>query len=130
LFSEPKVRVLDYSSSVKLLEAVDERGKSLVPEETEDNPGQIDVFGNAREEGSSSRWEADAVLHHPKGSGSRIAKLRGEARLVVQTRSAAIELPLAGARNLTKTIGGLRMLVKSADASRVDLTVYRDGRSD
>jgi hypothetical protein len=39
-------------------------------------------------------------------------------------------MPLAAARNVTRTLDGVRVTVKSADASRAELSVSRDGRSD
>jgi hypothetical protein len=130
VFAEPKLKVLDFSQTIRLDEALDERGNSLVPPE---DPNALafnaEVFGS-HGEGHTSRWEVGATLHHPKGMGSRIARLRGATTLMVETRSAALDVPLAGARGATRTLGGLRVTVKSADARQAELTVFRDGRGD
>jgi hypothetical protein len=133
VFAEPKLRVLDYSGTLTLLEALDELGNSLVPP-PDDNGGpgaaNVEVFGNQRD-GNTSRWEVGATLHYPKAAGKRITRLRATTALQVQTRSASLDVPIAGAKNLTRTLdGGLRVTVKSLDASRCELAVHRDGRSD
>ena len=131
VFAEPKLKVLDYSASLRVEEAVDEKGNSLVPPGDPDGvAANVDVFGS-HAEGHTSRWEVGATLHHPKGMGARIARLRAATTLVVATRSATLELPLAGgARNVTRTVGPLRVTAKSVDAGRAELSVHRDGRTD
>jgi hypothetical protein len=130
VFAEPKLKVLDFSQTIRLDEALDERGNSLVPtEEPNALAANADVFGG-HAEGHTSRWEVGATLHHPKGMGTRIARLRGATTLMVETQSAALDVPLASARGLTRTLGALRVAVKSADARQAELTVFRDGRGD
>jgi hypothetical protein len=128
-FAEPKLRVLDYSATLRLEEVVDEKGNSLIPPEDNNVPANVDVFGNTRE-GSTSHWEIGATLHHPKGAGKRIVKFRASTALQVQTRAAVLELPIAASKNVARTVGGLRLTVKNLDSARCDMTVYRDGRSD
>jgi hypothetical protein len=129
VFAEPKLRVLDYSATLRLEEVVDEKGNSLIPPADNNLPANVDVFGNTRE-GSTSHWEIGATLHHPKGAGKKIVKFRASTALQVQTRAAVLELPLAGSKNVARSVGGLRLTVKTLDPSRCDMTVYRDGRSD
>lgn len=129
-FAEPKLKVMDYSGAIKLEEVVDDRGNSLIP--TVDNnavAANVDVFGNTRE-GNTSHWEIGATLHYPKGVGTRIARFRASTALQVRTRSAVLDMPVAGARNAARTVGGLRIIVKALDANRCDLSVFRDGRND
>ncbi|MDB5323730.1 MAG: hypothetical protein JWN40_5361 [Phycisphaerales bacterium] len=128
-FAEPKLRVLDYSATLRLEEVVDEKGNSLIPPTDNNVPANVDVFGNIRE-GTTSHWEIGATLHHPKGAGKRIVRFKGSTALQVQTRAAVMELPVAGAKNVSRTVGGLRLTVKSLDTARCDMVVYRDGRSD
>jgi hypothetical protein len=128
-FAEPKLRVLDYSSVLKLLEVVDEKGNSLIPPPDRNAPANVDVFGNSRE-GYTSHWEIGASLHHPKGCGKKIAKFRASTTLLVQTASAALELPLTGSNEVTRNVGPLRVTVAHLDSNRCELTVYRDGRDD
>lgn len=130
VFAEPKLKVLDYSGTIKLREIADDLGNSLIPQ-----PGDgaiaanVDVFGNLRE-GTASRWEIGASLHYPKHPGTKIVVLKGSTALQVQTKSATLDLPLAGARNSKHTVGGIRMVVNAVDSNRLDLTIFRDGRTD
>jgi hypothetical protein len=130
VFAEPKLKVLDFSQTIRLDEALDERGNSLVPPE---DPSALavnaEVFGS-HGEGSTSRWEVGATLHHPKGMGTRIARLRGATTLMVETRSATLDVPLASAQGASRTLGAVRLTVKSADPKQLELTVFRDGRTD
>lgn len=128
-FAEPKLKVLDYSSALKLLEVVDERGHSLIPPADRNVQANADVFGNARE-GYTSHWEIGASLHHPKDSGSRIVRFKASTTLVVQTASATLEVPVTGSNEVTRNVGPLRVTVAHLDPTRCDLTVYRDGRDD
>jgi hypothetical protein len=125
VYAEPKLRVLDFSSSVKLDDVMDDLGHSLIPEDE----ANVDAYGNIRNP-STTHWEIGATLHHPKGTGTRIVKFRGQTKLLVQTRAGLLEVPLAGARNLFKTIEGVRVTVKEADAGHATLLVHRDGRTD
>ncbi len=130
VYAEPKLRVLDYSGALRLEEVVDERGNSLIPPADADAAGaNADAFGNLSD-GATSRWEVGATLHHPKGAGRRIARLRATTTLHVQARAATLEAPVAGGRNVQRTLDGLRVAVKHLDASRAEMTIHRDGRSD
>jgi hypothetical protein len=130
VFAEPKLRVLDYSQSLRLIEAVDERGNSLVPPEDPDGlASNADVFGNPRE-GYTSRWDVGATLHHPKGTGKQIKRLRASTTVLVETRAAVLDVPLSTARNTTHTVGGVRVAVRNVDSSRAELSIFRDGRTD
>jgi hypothetical protein len=71
-----------------------------------------------------------ATLHHPKGIGKQVKRLRASTTVLVETRSAVLDVPLTSARNATRTVGGVRVAVKSVDSSRAELSVFRDGRSD
>jgi hypothetical protein len=129
VYAEPKLRVLDYSGTLTLDEAVDEKGNSLIPPPEDGVNANVEVFGNQRD-GTTSRWEVGATLHYPKGTGRKIARLRGSTALHVQTKSATLEVPIAGAKNVTRVLDGVRVGVKHLDATRCDLVVHRDGRSD
>src|SRR5258706_5365739 len=128
-FAEPKLRVLDYSATLRLEEVVDEKGNSLIPPADNNAPANVDVFGNIRE-GSTSHWEVGATLHHPKGAGKRIVRFKASTAVQVQTRAAVLDLPVAASKNVSRTVGGLRVTVKNLDNARREMTVYRDGRSD
>jgi hypothetical protein len=130
VFAEPKLKVMDYSTVLRLDEVTDDKGNSLIPPPDNDAvPANVDVFGNTRD-GNTSHWELGATLHYPKGAGTTITRFRASATAQVQTRSAMLDLPLASAKNATRNVGGLRVTVRNVDPNRCELSVYRDGRSD
>lgn len=131
IFAEPKLRVLDYSGSLRLDEVVDVHGNSLIPPDDGDLASNVDVFGNGRGSNTSS-WEVGATLRYPKGAGNnnRIARFRASTTLIVQTQSATLELPLPSPKHVNRTVDGLRVTVKNLDAGRCDLTIHRDGRNE
>jgi hypothetical protein len=129
VFAEPKLKVLDFSSSVHVDKVTDDRGNSLLPPANADLAANVDVFGNAHEAGTSN-WEVGATLHQPKGAGTTIVQFKGRTALLVQTDSAVLEVPVSKAKNAAQSVGGLRITVKSVDASRAELSVVRDGRED
>jgi hypothetical protein len=129
-FAEPKLRVLDYSEVVRLVEAVDDKGNSLIPPPDANGvTPNIDVFGN-HHEGNPGRWNLGATLHYPKGAGTRIARLRASAAVVVQTRAAVLDVPIAEAASFSRTLAGLRVQRRSVDSGKCELSVFRDGRDD
>jgi hypothetical protein len=130
VFAEPKLKVLDFSDVLKLEEAVDDKGNSLIPPDANDLAANADTFGNGRD-APTSRWGVSAGLHYPKNPGATITRLRASVVCQVQTRAATLEAPVgAGARNVSRTVEGLRVVVKSVDASRCEVAVFRDGRDD
>ena len=104
VYVEPKVRVLQGASIATVLEAVDEKGNSLVV------PG-------ARNDGMHSSgtwlWHLHAPLMVQADSGRQLARLKGEARFVVQTHSQRAEIPdVLNARNVSRTAGGRSLAIK------------------
>ena len=84
-YSEPKLHVLSSSAMLKIAEAVDSAGNSLVPTGME-NRG---YYG-----GSGGTWNLFAQLKYPeKNAGDHIAHLKGSASFVVQTRSQHLQIP-------------------------------------
>jgi HEAT repeats len=131
-FAEPKLKVLDYSGVLRLDEAVDDRGNSLVPLDDQGQGVNAEVFGNARG-GYTSHWELGTTLRYPlENRGERIVRFKARASMEVMTQSATLDLPLREARNASKTVGGVRMFVKGFDSpgNRCDIVVNRDGRTD
>jgi hypothetical protein len=129
VFAEPKLKVLDYSDVLKLEEAVDDQGNSLIPPDANDLAANVDTFGNGRD-GPTSRWGVSAGLHYPKNPGTKITRLRASVNCQVQTRAATLEAPVAGARNVSRTVEGLRVVIKSIDANRCEVSAFRDARDD
>lgn len=128
-FAEPKLRVLDFSGGVTLEEAVDDRGNSLVPPSDNGVPANVEAFGNSRG-GNTSHWELGATLHYPKNPGTRIVRLKGSTTFEVQIRAAKLEVPIPGAKNVSRNLDGVQVWVKSADSQRADIVVLRDNRPD
>lgn len=131
VFAEPKLRVLDYSGTLRLDEVVDVHGDSLVPPDLEGLPANVDTFGNTGG-GNTSSWEVGATLNLPRGAraDNRIARFRASTSLIVQTQGAILELPLPSPKHVSRTVEGLRFTVKNLDASRCDMVIHRDGRSE
>src|SRR6185503_15240889 len=129
--AEPELKVLDYSGVLRLEEVRDENGNSLIPRDEQGLPANAEAFGNG-ESGRTSRWEVGATLAYPeKNRGRKIARFKATAVLDVITETATVEVG-ADMKNISKTTGALRMLVKGLDAAtaRYDVVVYRDGRND
>src|SRR3954470_10137022 len=114
LYTEPKLRVLKVAQQANVNEAVDELGNKLTPAP---NPG-------AQAMGGTWGWWLTARIALPENVGEQIAKLRGFARLTVQTRSEELEIPdIATAENIQRTVAGHKLLVKNVRARGETYTV-------
>jgi hypothetical protein len=127
-FVEPKIRVVQANFYADVDEAVDDRGNSLVPTDR--------IYGTMSS-GQQWMWNATARLHYPDppNAGTRIARLKGNLKFQIQTRSETLEIPeILTARNVTKRIAGRRVvfkeLKKTGEQYEVQLTIHRDGLSD
>jgi hypothetical protein len=121
LFTEPKLRVLKVGSQVEVSEAVDEMGAKLT---AAPNP-------SAQAMGGTWGWWLTGRILLPEHVGERIAKLRGFARLTVQTRSEMVEVPeITTAENVERTVAGHKLVVKNVRARgetyTVSMTITRD----
>jgi len=123
-YSEPKIRVLGYSSSLQLEEVVDDKDNSL-------------LMGGPQYESTSTgngwAWGLYARLNYPANPGTKIAKLRGSIRFTVQTQTHLIEVPdILSAKDVTKAVAGKNFTVKrvtrQGDQYAVSLVIYQDGR--
>lgn len=83
VMAEPKLRVIAPSNQEWLRECVDEQGQSLVG-----NRRQSRFFNNGR----SWWWTMQANLREVPHMGQRIARLRGELKFTVQSKSELIEI--------------------------------------
>jgi len=103
-YSEPKLKVLR-SSGVKLDEAVDDLGNSLLFS----GPDNRGYYG-----GSAGYWQLSVQLAWPEKPGSRIARLRGSENFTVQTKAKTIEIDdLPSAKEKTESLGGMVLTVHS-----------------
>jgi hypothetical protein len=101
-YSEPKIQVLSSTSAVKLEEAVDDAGNSLMPI----GPDNRGYYG-----GSGGTWNLYAQLHHPDHPGQKIARIRGSAKFVIQTKSQKIEIPAASIKETAQVIGDMPVVI-------------------
>ena len=126
-YGEPKLRVIQYASNVKLIEAVDDHGNSLL----DDEPADVSLSS-----GGTGSWSLYARLKYPQSnSGKRIARLKGEAFFVLQTGAHKVELPdIMSRKDVSKTIAGHRYCIKRAEQQdhyySVQVRIDRDGRTD
>jgi hypothetical protein len=114
LYTEPQLRVLKVAQQANVSEAIDELGNKLLPAP---NPG-------AQAMGGVWGWWLTGRITLPENVGERIARLRGFARLTVQTRSEIVEvLDVGAAENIKRTVAGHRLVVKNVRARGETYTV-------
>jgi len=101
--AEPKLKIMPGAASVRLTEAVDDRGNSLLP------PGSIDeTYG-----GGSPFWSFQTRLRFPDNPGTQISSIAGQLTFNAASRFESIELTdLANARNAQSDIGHFRFIVR------------------
>jgi hypothetical protein len=121
LYTEPTLRVLKVAQQTQVSEAVDELGNKLMPAP---NPG-------AQATGGRWGWWLTGRIALPEHVGERIAKMRGYARLTVQTRSEMVEVPeITAAENVDRTVAGHKLVVKNVrvrgETYTVSMTITRD----
>jgi hypothetical protein len=101
---EPKLHLLGGMNVNWLQECVDEKGNSLLRPEME---GGFFVNPN--------QWwlQMSTMLRVVPGMGHKIARLKGELPLTVQTRSETITVDhILSAKNVTKTVGGVTITIQ------------------
>jgi hypothetical protein len=104
-FAEPKLRVLRAGNMVKLEEATDDKGNSLVPGPSA-APRYYGYYSGA------GAWHLFANLQYPKDPGTRITKLRASATFTVQTRSQKVEVNnLPSVKEQVQMAGGTRVTI-------------------
>lgn len=114
LFTEPKLRVLKVAQQATILEAVDELGNKLPAAA---NPGTAAMSG-------TWGWWLTGRVSLPEQVGERIAKLRGSARLTVQTKSEVVEVAdIQGANEVERTVAGHKLVVRNVKARGETYTV-------
>jgi hypothetical protein len=101
-YSEPKIHVLSSSASVKLDEVVDNAGHSLIP----DGPDNRGYYG-----GGGGTWNLFAQLKYPDHPGDKIARFRGNATFLVQTKSQQVQIPdVKSLKDLNHLIGDMPVI--------------------
>ena len=124
-FVEPKIRVIQSSYNVRIDEAVDDKGNSLLVKER---------MPEGMSSGQQWMWNLNARLNYPADAGKQIVRLRGGMRFLVQTKAETLDVPdILKVKNLEQKVAGRRVLIKEVkamgDTYEVQMTVYRDGMS-
>jgi len=104
VFCEPRFRLLRGPLNLKIEEAVDDKGNSLIPKDAADAPMNFVT---------SWVYNVDGKLAYPKEPGTKITKLRASAKFIAQTKSETIEYadPLT-TKNVTKDVAGRKIVIK------------------
>jgi hypothetical protein len=107
-YSDPRLLILKNARDVRLTEASDETGQSLLPATSADYEPEPSEFRSLWE------WDLVAKLRHPGQAGRRIARLSGVARFLVRTRYETWTIDdVLGAGQVTRIIGANRVTVES-----------------
>jgi hypothetical protein len=128
VYSEPKLHVTRYSGSLHITEAVDEKGNKITQMEHEDSM----LSANP----SNWCWSMGARLMFPINGGTRIARLRGNIEVEIQTRVETLRFDNVAAIKspVVKNVAGHRYAVqkfaRSGDQATVTLLISRDGRDE
>jgi hypothetical protein len=125
--AEPRLTLTYQNGSLQLIEAVDDKGNSLVPA-TRGGPSSRSAayFGMM----SGPVVQLPVPLHHPSGAGESIMKLRGIIPLSVSSRRGdPLVVPLSGAagktfesRDLQLTVHVIRPVANSRN-TQVELSI-------
>lgn len=128
-FCEPKIKLVQHSYYGEVDEAVDEKGLSLAPP----TRGRPQVSMNPMR---GLSWNMYVGLQSPPGAGDKLARLRGKARVMMQTGSTVVEIPnVLKAKGVTNAAGGysvtLKMIAKTEEQRyEANVTVSREGGFD
>lgn len=131
VYAEPKLNVMGHDYYLRLTEATDDRGNSLLI------PGQYGAYGSMGQD-TSCRWTLGTSLAIPDNLGTRLVRLKGFSRVLMQTKSqtwevAADAVPTSGAAGPApaKSIGGRKYVVEelkgTGDAYELKFTLLREG---
>lgn len=103
--AEPKLHVIGPTNQDWLKQCVDEKGQSLIPDARQTYISESD--------GRQWFWQLQTGLRDVAGMGRRIARLRGELKFAVQTKSEQIQIAdLSRLDNLTRTIAASSITLK------------------
>lgn len=103
VYPEPKLKILSTSSAVRVIEATDDAGNSLLPTGEENH---IDYGGG------NGFWTFAAHLNYPARAGTMIHRFRASASFVVQTGSQTIKIAdVQKVKDATQTVAGLPIVI-------------------
>ena len=111
VLGEPKLRVLRAADTVRLTEALDDRGHSLLPQ-----PGEAGAAATLR--GGRTAWVYGVPLRYPpERPGRRIARLNGTIPFTLQTSAERLELDdVIAAGRVTRELKGGRITAHVTEA--------------
>lgn len=129
-FAQPGLRLLSVSEEIKLREAIDDKGRNLMPAGASTDPS-LDPPSFTNPGGGLYSWNLAIVLHSPQQIGQKITRIKGQTHLRVQTRGEKYEIEdVMKVRNVTRNVAGVPFTfnnLKKADIEYVmRLTVRRD----
>jgi hypothetical protein len=124
---DPAATVLQYSPELRLLNALDDNGNSLISS----NPSST-TTADADDADAFGQLQFTAPLAWPKKPGKRIKSFKAAATLWLATKTERWELDdLTKVKNLTKVIAGRRYIIHrvaaNEDTHRIEVTIHRDG---
>jgi hypothetical protein len=131
---DPGVRLHAASTTLEVVEAVDEHGRSLLPEGREGREGRSPVEVQTRWDSGNWNWLSTLRLRYPPNDSRTIARLVVRLHGSVVTRSERIDLADL-TRESTPALGSLCVKVEpvSGDETKgftLPLTVFRDNLDD
>ncbi len=113
VMAEPKIHVIGGINSDWISQAVDEKGHSLL------SGGRQPYYFNNN--GRQWWWQLQTTLKIPAEIGEKIARLKGELKVVMQTKSKSIEFDDLSKGNVTKTVAGLTVTFKQMTTPQPNL---------
>ncbi len=122
---EPKLRILSCSSSLEVEEAIDEKGNSLV------QPTQADEVAAMDKPQPGQPLTLIASLLYPPNAGKQIARFKGSATFVVQTRGELIEMtnvmkPSGAGHKAAGAVFTLKKMQKTSGGYEAIMAVQRN----
>jgi hypothetical protein len=123
-FAEPKLNILGHDYQLRLTEAVDDQGNSLLL------PGPPNHHSMGQD--TSGRWSLGAALAIPDNLGSKLKVIKGVNRVLMRTGSETWEVPdVSTAPTPTRSLAGRRYVVEDFkalpnDSYQFKLTIIRE----
>jgi len=133
-YAEPGIRLLAVSPEIKLLQAVDDKGNSLLPTGHAPSVDEGDAEGYGGESGAIYLSNMSINLSCPENRGRKIASLKGKASMRIQTASQRLEFEdVLKVHNVTKSAGAFPVLMKSVKKVDIEyllsISLKRENRS-
>ena len=112
IYADPKLRVLRGSRQIIATEAVDENGKSLLP----DKKNSSEEYLDSPSFGCSWLWDAQASLRYLPEQGKMLKSLKAKAAFMVVDQEETWEIDLANLAKDSRTFNGVTYTIDSFTA--------------